>query len=220
MAFNPYSALGTGGLEDFDETERVKAEIRPLVEELVKRAEEINIPIHITICSSMYTNSKGIENSLVHICNGREENGDMKLPVTFKALSIIAQDVNLAMKTVLNYLGQRGDPVSAILENALTEVLSGTDSARGIRGCDPLDCENCDKKDECPIRPIVEAGNEMIKDLGIPQRGSDMETVLRNLAALGDIRAGRKPVEDKESARIDRIIRNGAELEDEEEQSG
>ncbi|MCK4818331.1 hypothetical protein KA005_21350 [bacterium] len=216
MAFNSFSALGTGGLEDFDETERVKAEIRPLVEELVKKAEEINVPIHVTVCSSMRLEPKGIGSSLVHICRGRKENGVEKLPVTFKALSSVAQDVNLAMETALKYLGQR-DPISAILKNAFTEALSGTDSAREIRVRDPLDCKNCDKKDECPIRPAVEAGNEMLKDLGIPQRGSDMETVLRNLLSAFNNKFGRKPVEDKESARIDRIIRNGAELEDEEE---
>jgi len=199
MTFNPYSELGTGGLKDFDETERVAAEIRPLVDELIKKAEEINVPIHLTICNSMYLDSTGVGSSLIHICNGREENGNMKLPVTFKALSAIAQDVDLAMETVLKYLGQH-DPTSAILKNAFSEALSSTDDAREIRGCDPLDCENCDKKDECPIRPMVESTKGLFDDLK------------RSLSAFNNI--GHKPVKDSESALIDKIIDDGFEPEE------
>ncbi len=126
MKFNPFQSLATGGLEDFDESERIEAEIHPLVKELVKKAEEINVPIHIAICNSMHTKPGGVGSDILHICNGRVENGGMRLPITFKALSAVAQDPDLAMETVLKYL-KRNDPIITTFSNALREVLSDID---------------------------------------------------------------------------------------------
>lgn len=200
MSFNPHQSLGTGGLKDFDETERIQAKLRPLIEKVTKKAKEINVPIHIVVYNSMYTDSTGIGTSLVHICQGREENGNQGLPATIKALSIITQDINLAMKMVLKYTEQN-NPIMAILKNAFGQAFSGTDESRETRGCDPLDCENCDKKDVCPIRPMVEGSKGMINSL------KDVDMALKNLSDLN-----RK---NTSKALMDKIIDDGAKLEDE-----
>ena len=145
MTFNPFQELATGGLEDFDESERTEAEIRPLVEELMKKAEEINVPIHIVVGNSMYVEPGGVRTNVMHMCSGRMENGAPRLPITFKALSSVTQDINLVQNTVLKHL-ERQNPISAMLNDILGK-LGNTDMSDVLKSLSNFNNPNPQLKD-------------------------------------------------------------------------
>jgi len=88
---NVLGDIMSGGLSDYDKRNKIQ-ELDPLVEELIEKLEEINIPAALVIGAGLLREEDGLSVYLKSFVIGRKENGDTAAPGIIKAIGALLND--------------------------------------------------------------------------------------------------------------------------------
>lgn len=108
----------TGGLSDYNEKERVKKELDPIIAQLMDKATELNLPMSLVVCYSIDSTAEGIRWGMREVARGREEKGKHRKPALFEALHFVAHNPSMvkriltheAMKKFENLVASKDHP--------------------------------------------------------------------------------------------------------------